>query len=79
MLITILQMKRLNDGPEAYIVARVFRVGTVQPAVRFFPRPWQWFGVPHWPPAFRCDLRFDYNHNHDDDTRVWVNTVNNTG
>jgi len=33
-------MKRYNDGREAYILVRVFRVGSKQIGVRFFPRPW---------------------------------------
>jgi len=34
-------MKHYNDGREAYILVRVFRVGSKRIGVRFFPRPWQ--------------------------------------
>ena len=41
-----LQMKKHNNGPDAYIVARVFNLASGQPAAMFFPRPYQWHGNP---------------------------------
>jgi len=33
-------MKHYRDGREAYILVRVFRVGSKRMGVRFFPQPW---------------------------------------
>ena len=45
-------MRRHYNGPNAYIIARVFRLASGQPAVRFFPNPYQWYSRPG-------DLRFN--------------------
>jgi len=33
-------MKHYHDGREAYILVRIFRVGSKRMGVRFFPQPW---------------------------------------